>query len=253
MPSSCLSVNSSNRTASSTSSADYTVNLPRSVPCGRKARLINVNLPNTLYKIRTGVNNKLDLNDGAPRALTIPPGAYSMASLCAAILAQLQIVSTNFTAVSYNPDTMNVAITRSVGAYTLLFASGPNAATSIRKEIGFTAADLAGSLTYTGTLAAGLPNPLSLYMVISTQPAGMSQSGLTSSGIPFTFQLPISVNSAGVLSFTSGSYYYQTADFGGAAGASACVAQLTVRLIYVTGEVVNLNGSDWDFLVELET
>ena len=59
-----LSINSEDRTSGSSSSSDFVVNLPDYINYVSSVELKSISLPNTLYNIRTGVNDVLDINDG---------------------------------------------------------------------------------------------------------------------------------------------------------------------------------------------
>lgn len=112
----------------------------------------------------TGLNRNIDFKIsalGSTLTATLRLGSYGLQELCAEIVRALKEKDTTnvYTAtVNYNISggTQNRVTIATSGAYlSLLFSSGPNAATSAAPLIGFAATDQTGSTSYTGTLTTG--------------------------------------------------------------------------------------------------
>ena len=118
-----------------------------------------------LYGLQvTALNSSLDFKasgGGATLQATIPIGFYSLGDLMNAVVTAMAAVDTTNTYTctanrTYSGGTQNRVTIATSGAYlSLLFASGPRAASSIATLLGFTATDKTGATTYTGTSSAG--------------------------------------------------------------------------------------------------
>jgi hypothetical protein len=238
-----LSINSIDRTASSVSSNDFQIKIPHDLPDVKTVELVSCIMPNSVYKIRTGVNDKLDFNDGANKTITVTPGAYSITSLCSNLLTQFNTLSSGFTAVSYDTITMRVTITRSSN-FSLLFATGSNIATSIRKELGFNATNISATTTYTGQNIINLYNPLGCYICINE----FGMPNRTSAGTFYTFHIPMSVNSDGLVVVEKNSFYKQQVDMYN----NKSVSTLTIKLKMADGTDFALNNTNFELVLKFK-
>ena len=237
-----LSINSRDRLASSNSSNDFQIKLPHDLTDVKTVELVSCVMPNSVYKIRAGVNDKLDFNDGANKTITITPGAYSITSLCSYLLTQLNSSSSGFTACSYDTITMKVTISRSSN-FNLLFASGTNASTSVRKEIGFSAADLSAATTYTGANVIQLYNPIGCYVCVNE----FSLPHRTSAGTFYTFHIPMTVNTDGLIVVEKNSMYEQRIPL---YNNNSSISTLTFRLKMNDGTDFALNNTDFELVLK---
>jgi hypothetical protein len=223
-------------------SADFKINAPPSYFQDiKKVELEQVTMPNTIYNI-TSANNHMDINDGALKVVTIPDGAYTISVLCSTLLTQLNVVSTNFTAVTYSPTTFKVTITRTVN-FSILFSTGVNVSTAINEELGFAASDFAGASTYTGAYPISLGNPYNIYIRIDE----VGSPGVTSSNVSYTFVVPMvaSGGAGSILNYTVGNFYKQQVNL----SATKSFSQFSIKLLDGSGNPVNLNTSDWEMIM----
>lgn len=237
-----VSVSSKRRLAQSSSSTNFTVKLPHAVTDVKKVMLREVLMPNTLYNIRSGVNAKIDFNDGVNKTATLTPGNYSMSALMSHVLTQLNAVSSGFTAVTYSSTSLKVTIARS-SIFNLLWASGANTAQSTAEILGFSATDLSAASTYTGDKAAGFFQPLSLFLAVDELGSPLTNTY----GLLSTFKIPVTVGAEGLQVMADSQWYPQVV-----AALGKNIAQLTCRVFFENGEVVSLNGADWEMLLEVE-
>lgn len=99
------------------------------------------------FEVKAGYNDKLDINDGAAKTATLTAGPMTGTQRAADVQARLNAVSTNWTC-TYSAATRLLTITRSAGAFNVLFNSGPNVATSCCAVLGFDFTDyVAGPIT----------------------------------------------------------------------------------------------------------
>ena len=237
-----LSINSKDRTNTSTSSNDFQIKLANPVTEIKTFEFISCIVSNTIYKIRTNVNDKLDFNDGANKSITLSQGSYTISNLCSTILTQLNTISSLFTAVSYDSITMKITISRSA-AFNLLFSSGINKLTSIHKELGFNSTDLTTLLTYTSQNVVQLFNPIGMYIQINE----LSMPNQTTGNCFYTFHVPMAVNSDSIISVQQNNMYDQKIIL----TAAQTISTLTIKLKLQDANDFILNNSDFELILKL--
>ncbi|MDE2095883.1 MAG: hypothetical protein KGL39_01400 [Patescibacteria group bacterium] len=181
----------------------------------------------TPQTITLNVNDKLTVTasgqGGAAKTAQIAPGTYAPTALAAALQAALNAVSCCYV-VLYNTTTHLFTLARmtsaSLNTFSLLWASGPSAATSADELLGYSATDLAGATTYTGDLSAE-PQSLSLLFgsgpnvqtsiaaLLGYSPADLTgissyTSDLTATPVSTSFTLPFGTNTANSAAFLLG-------------------------------------------------
>lgn len=131
-------VKSSDRTAISSSSSDFRIQLPETIPAGCY-RVDHIHMPHNIYNV-TSSNNKVycDLGD-----VTLTSGFYTSSTLATHLQTLLQVVDANFT-VTYNTNQATFTIANSVSSFVLDF--GTNTTNSARQLLGFSATDTASAL-----------------------------------------------------------------------------------------------------------
>lgn len=101
--------------------------------------------------ITAGVNDKINFNRGAVKTATVAAGTYyTPASLAAAVQTALTTADGVVTFTVGVSTTGRIVVTCG-SAFSLLFSTGANAATSMRDVLGFGAVDTASSTTATST------------------------------------------------------------------------------------------------------
>jgi hypothetical protein len=118
-----------------------------------------------LYNLQVTANNQsLDFkaaSGGPTLQATVPIGYYSLTDLCTAVVKAMAAVDAvnTYTCTanrSFSGGTQNRVTIATSGAFlSLLFSSGPRAASNIAALLGFTATDKTGATTYTGTSSCG--------------------------------------------------------------------------------------------------
>jgi len=234
-----LHINSLKRTTASAGSTDYSVILPYSITNFSSISLKEVLIPQTTYNIIDGVNNNLSFNDGTDESISVPSGNYSIYTLCSEIQSLMNSTSSGYT-VSFDPTTFKVTISNSA-TFSLSFTTSK----SIWKPLGFTKSDLTGHMSYTGPNAVQLNQSMSLFIQISE--LGIENQNTT--GLQYTFKIPVTSTSGEINEINETNSYLQCIKY----PSERSINQLTVRLVYEDGNVVSLNGVDWEMLLEFDS
>lgn len=237
-----LNLSSGDRIVTSTAtSTNFQLKLPSNINGVKSVDVLNIVMPNSLYRIVTGQNDSLDFNDTAVKSITIPGGAYTISSLTTQITSLLNAQSSGFT-VTYSTDTFRITIART-STFSLLFSSGSNAGTSCRAVIGFTATDLTGAMTYTGQNAANLYSPVNVFIQVNE----FGSPNYTSAGLHYCFDCPLAVSSGGVMTFLKNSFYQQLIYF----SVPKTLLNFTINVVLRDGSPVNLQNADWSMALLL--
>ncbi len=242
-----LIVNSRDRTSNSTSSSDFVVQLPYD-PHVKAASLLSAYIPE-FYNVTTS-NNVIDFVEdvGPVAAVVILPGAYSVATLMAAVGAAMTAGSPNARTYTATFDTTSNFVTLSIsaGSFNVLPVSGAFASTSLLPLLGFPAdTTLAASQTATIFLDIARPNYLLLH--INEFGVFVDSTSVTDRG---TFVVDLSMDpSQGPHALLQLDAYKQRI----LARERQRLTHLTVKLLRPGGQVVDLGGLDWSFALELET
>lgn len=104
------------------------------------------------FVIRAGVNDKIDFSEstGVELTVTLPAGAYDGASLALQIQSALNAAGDSTYTLFYSSNKFSFFSNGSggTGIFSLLWATGTNASTSLRFILGFDTIDLTGTLGY---------------------------------------------------------------------------------------------------------
>lgn len=122
--------------------------------------LLNFHVPNTLYNIRSGVNDRIVFDSvGTDYYAEVPAGNYTIDELLTALQTQLTSGgnSTDLTWVcSYDDSTMKVTIS-AASSFTLNWSTNANSTALIGKELGYDeSSDSSSATSHTGTNVVNL-------------------------------------------------------------------------------------------------
>lgn len=229
-----LNIDSYQRTSNSTSSSDFSIQLPQIVPNCRKVSLLSLELPFTVYSVRSGLNNTFKFSVSGTFSTTntytatITSGNYSVTSLISAIATAVSATSAGVTiSCSYSSTTMKTTITSSDSTFTIKSCT-------LATMLGFVAGQSGTSITSTNVSLNSLDNYIHISLPqLSTQ---------TYSQYTSTFRVPVSVSSGSIL----------YADWSSAQNPPSVVLDqpttigtLQVKLYDQFGNSMSLNGADW--------
>lgn len=231
-------VRSINRSSTSTSSTYFSVMLPLPILDPKSVRLKYVSIPNTIYNINT-TNNNLSFNDpvNGTVSVNLSPGSYDISNLTS-VLGQLMTSNgSQQYSVVYKPETFRVTFSA-----TSPFSLQLNIQHTVASVIGFPATMSATGTSLTGTSAAKL-NQLSVFINIDQ----FYPNGVYSDKFPFSFIVPINKNAGDVCVFYENTNFKQCINI-----SKQPIYSLTVTLYDQNKNVIDLNGSEWEFLLEFE-
>lgn len=219
-----LVINSKDRISGDES--QFIVNIP-TISGLNAVELLQAYLPNTIYNI-TASNNTILWNNGAPNTSTLTPGAYDINTIIAEIISQ-----TGWTTVTASYSTFRLTFTNAV-AFSLT---------------GGTALDILGfnpqaiALSHVGNYAIRLDIPKTYIIKIDQLHSGNIYT--TNNNHSGNFVIISKVNSGMI------DYYSKNTDFNICnAYQGQNITQLNVS-IYENGTLLDLNGSDWSFILRL--
>lgn len=235
-----LLIDSRDRVAGSSSTTQFKIILPSAIHQVNKVKLLAVNMPNTTYNIRS-TNNLLQFQRGATvYNATIPVGSYTQYTFPQAIVdAMVAVDSGNSYACVYDFTSFKLTIT-GTSAFTLLMLTS-----TCWYEMGFNQVNTTALTSQIAPNTIQLGLPLSVYVEVPELSMGMSSSRLNDR---CTWVIPISVNSGSIQYFADNSNYEQVYTY----REGRTLYELNVKVRWRNGELLDLNGADWQFHLLLE-
>lgn len=100
------------------------------------------------FEIITGVNDKIDFNDGADKIATLTGGVYTANGLSSHIASVMTTASSGTITCTYNYYSSKFKLSSSTGTFELLWESGDNSSTSACRTLGYNGNVDEASLTY---------------------------------------------------------------------------------------------------------
>jgi hypothetical protein len=244
-------INSLSRQSSSTSSSNFTVQLPTPFCIGDYSfiRLAYCLIPNTIYNI-TSTNNYIDFKvSGTNYSASISPGAYNANTLASALQTAMTSQLSNSWTITYNSNQFTYTIGGTT-AFQLLFSSGTHASTSLWEILGYASSnglsgiDTTSSTSTTSTQVVNFTLPLAVYINLTNICADQIFS---SDGDTFSFVIPIDMEPGSVIEYdclSNFSQYLKIPDN------LNFINHFAVTLTSRNNQTVSLNGSEWFFVIE---
>lgn len=203
--------------------------------------LLEVVIPNTIYNIRSGVNNTFTVTHGGSFTVTLTPGIYTIDDLLTEVAARLLVADNTLSwTATYSAKTKKVSISNvSLTDFTLTFLT-----TSPDEELGFPLTNNAstifssasGVLTATNVFNVGRPYDLHINIQEFGQTARCTKTYNNA-----TFVCTFSVNGGTILDWTARDHYDQHCRF----TPPRNIYELNVTLKLGNGEIADLNGEEW--------
>lgn len=234
-----LIVNSKNRYRGT--AEDFSINIPM-IENLRKFRLLSANIPNTLYNI-TSTNNTIYWVRGGALTAQLIEGAYDITGLLTEIADAMTTEDgvQSYTA-TYDSRTMRITIT-GTAAFVLNCTTTTNSAWYL---LGFeTDADTISATTHAADNVIRLDLPAYLLLSIAEL---YNNKSVSDTNHRATFVIPITTNTQSNELFQTNLRYDTGRDF----TAVNSITELTCKLTNPDGVVIDLNGSDFSFLLGLE-
>ena len=197
-----------------------------------------IQIPNTIFNVVEGENDKVYFDLGGATSVTLTPGIYSTATLTSHLQTVLQASQASFTA-TFSSVTKRITIAND-SAFSLDF--GTNTTASAARLLGFTTADTASATSHTAPNMPQLNISTSLICDVKESDERLTTSSL--SGLNFgSFWIVLTADYG---TFTSQSFQ----DLPQYLRFSASTRTLSIKLYNVAGDLVSLNNSDWTLLLQ---
>lgn len=247
MKSILLYVRTEDRTTGSTSSSDFTIYLPSSLAIQgiKRVCLESAQIPNTVYNVRTSVNDRMCWKrGGTDYNFQIPAGNYDSASLLSAIQTGMNAADANTYVLSLSTTSGKVTVGGS-GAFQLNWTSNPQAATSCRAVLGYATGDSASGTSQVATNVINLTRPDALLIKILDSYPIVRSTGTTVDNAHFV--IPIDVAPFDLITYDKGQEWNQFYEF----ASPVTLQQLVVKLFLPGGEAADLNGAEWSMVLRM--
>lgn len=233
-------IRSRDRTGNSTSSHNFQLDLKGSPIEAGTYSIQFINIQNTAYPIRSGVNDKIYFNENSTnKTATITAGYYSESTLTTAVKSALDTASGGFATftvtISASTKLMTISSTQS---FSLKF--GTNTSSSAARTLGFAASDTSAATSQTATSMINLTDPLSANIRIREA----SSKGFSCvNGGYGQILIPLDV-AFGYFKF------YKIDDFPQQLKFVNKATVLNVEIRDMEGNLLDLNQSDWEILLK---
>ena len=230
---------SKDRTANSANSHNFQLDLKGTSIDAGTYNIEFINMQNTAYTIRTGVNTTIYFTEDATnKTASLTPGYYTESTLPTAIKTALDTASGGFATftVTISASTKRLTIA-STQAFSLTF--GTNTSASIAKTLGFLPTDTGAATSQTATQIVNLSDPLSANIQIKQATAG----GFSCLGGAWgQILVPLDVQFG---------YYkaYTTDDFPQKLIFNKKTSKLEIEVRDLEGNLLDLNGSEFEMLL----
>lgn len=243
-------INSKDRTTGTSSSFVLQLNdQNRKLRNVKRVVLKSVILPNTIYNIRSGVNNIVSWTRSTARIFVIPPGAYSLSILLSTIQTGMNAVADGNTySVTSSPATNFVTFTTTAG--NLNWFLDYTAAYFPATELGYLSTITFAPFNPTTSIGNSWPNLSAPYHVgIKIEEFGSKEVVGTNINFRSTFVVPVNVTSGNLIQYYADQILRQDFTF----PTPKDIDSLSVSLWLDTQnrEAVDLNGVEWTMVWEL--
>lgn len=233
-------INSADRTSSSSSSSNCTIYLPVAIANIKSVSLAKASIPITWYNVSAAQgNNTFIVNRSSTNySYTIPDGSYTIATLMSQIQTGINALDANTYVLTYNATTFLVNISGT--AAFIVKGTG-----TVNRTLGFPTTDSSSATSNNASSVPQLYHPETIYLMIDA--LGISTATSLANDVA-TFTIPISADSGSIQQYDSNSNYDQIIVF----PSPITLFQLNISLKMRNNLMLNLNGADFDFILELE-
>lgn len=204
-------------------------------------RLQNAIIPNTIYNITAGYNDKFYFREGAStyRTATMPEGFYTSSNIAAAVQTQMNAVSSGYT-VTLSTLTNRLTIANA-SSFTINSTSDGSLPNSCAPLLGFGTSASSSGTSITAGACINLAFPLSLLVEINQIATVRTMKNVPVYG---TFLIPLKENSNDIVVFSN------NADYESFLRIDSNTVNFDVKLRYLDGTLLSLNGADFELYFE---
>ena len=213
--------------------------------CG--IRLIEFTIPNVLYNIRSGVNDRMVWNRSSTNySYVIPQGQYTISTLLSTIETGMNGVDANSYDLTHSLTTYKTSIAGS-GTFILNWATSPFASTSCWRELGWTSADVATGTSHTSPNCFNMTYPTWMFIQLDSLPIEIKSSSISTS---HTLNFPVLLTNSGGSLVSIGDHCHQ---YSFPIRPSITLSDFRVRLLDQYYQTITCNGIDWSMVLEVQT
>lgn len=221
---------------SGTTSDNFSINLLQKLEKGTY-ELVEIDIPYTIYNI-TANNNKVYINDGVLKTITLTVQDYTASQLATELQTQLLAASVNTATATFNTQTNKITI--SSGA-NFMMKMASNTANSAAAAIGFTQ-DTANATSAVGDQCVNLSNPNQI--VVDITGCNSLDSFSTRQSATFIISAYQATSFGDLVNWKRTDGYRQKMNL------YEDSMMLQVRLKDGSGNSISLNGSNWALILE---
>lgn len=233
-----LAIESADR--ASGSSHDFRYTLPYSIRNVHRITLLNAEIPNTCYNVRSPYNTFTFAKGATPgtrvwRTVSVAEGVYTVTSLLTALAAAMAAADTAST-YSFTTSTTTLKITLTSSTYTHEIGD-----TYLSRSLGFVSGQGASTtITANNTYVIG---DMFLFLQIRNLPTNVISTASAQ------FRIPLTADTGYIQFLTSAPSNEQFIDMDG----SSSLGHLDICIVDQYGNAVSLNGGEFSLFLRVDT
>lgn len=216
---------------SSGSSHQFTYNLPHSIKNVQRITLLNAEIPNTCYNIRSPYNTFQFTRSSTTYTATVSEGNYTASTLLS-VLATAMNTADASTTFSFTTSSTTLKITMTASNSVTI------GNTVLSRSLGFVSGQAGTSITATNTYTIG-----DLFFFIQIRNVTTNIISTASA----QFRIPLTADSQYIQFFTASEGNQQFIDTDG-----LTLGHLDVCLVDQYGQPISLNGSEWGMFLRID-
>jgi hypothetical protein len=213
------------------SSHQFTYTLPYSIKNVQRITLLNAEIPNTAYNVRSPYNVFQFFYGNTPYTATVPEGVYTVSTLLTVLTTEMNAAQSGMT-FSFSISSTSLKITMNSTDYVSV------GDTFLSRSLGFTSGQLGASITATNTYVLG---DMALNLVIRNLPTSIISTAAAS------FRIPLIADSGYIQFYAATESNQQFIDMDG-----STLGHLDICLVDQYGSPVSLNGAEFSMFLRID-
>lgn len=230
MSSQFLAIESIDR--ASGTSHQFTYRLPHSIKNVKRITLLNAEIPNTTYNVRSPYNTFQFIRSSTTYTATVTEGVYTSTSLLSALAAAMTAADSD-TTFSFSTSSTSLKLTMTATNSVTVVD------TFLSRSLGFTSGQVGTNITATNTYVIG---DMFLNLVFRNLPTNVISTASSS------FRFPLTADSGYIQFFTSAPSNEQFIDMDG----SSSLGHLDICIVDQYGNPVSLNGAEFSLFLRVD-
>jgi hypothetical protein len=212
-----------------------------------KITLVQFLIPNVLYNVLTGVNDRVCWNRSSTNYnFQIPAGQYSITSLLSAIQTGMNAADSNSYTLTYSSSSFLVTVA-GTGAFTLNWSSNPQASTGCYQQLGFMKTDTSSATSQTGSNVVDLSIPEFIFMDLNELPGFIGTSSASGISNKNNFIIPLYQSGGNLVFVSEQENIHEEIRF----NTPINISSLTIQLRDKNGSLIDTKGANWHAILEM--